>query len=186
MVIAVLFLVIKCLNYRLHLMFDGEEIRTESEQQEVRHGEPGAKRDENSRVEVSSGPADIGGEVLELEVMNHCSEDVANEGGEENVAQPTTTTTALTMPPHSSSSLVINSSSVPTAAILHKVQLLDNCNIYLILLITSPKNYSFLYSFQGIFFHPLVAYDFFLTFIQSLHSTRLLILCDVAISHSLP
>lgn len=126
--IAILFLVIKCLNYRLHRMFDGEEIRTESEQQEVRSGESVAERDEVSRVEVSSGPAEHGGEVIELEVMNSCSQDVANQGGQENVAQPTTTTTALSMPPPSSSSL-INSSSVTTATSLHKVQLVLNCNI---------------------------------------------------------
>lgn len=113
-------------------MFDGEEIRTESEQQEVRSGESVAERDETSHVEVSSVPVEHGGEVIELEVINRCSEDVANEGGEENVAQPPATTTALSMPPPSSSSLLLNSSSVVTAASLHKVQLLDNCNIYLI------------------------------------------------------
>lgn len=107
-------------------MFDGEEIRTESEQQDVRGGESVTERDEISRVEVSSGPGEPGGEVIELEVINSCSQDVANEGGEENVAQPTTTTTALSMPPPSSSSLLINSSSVAAAASLHKVQLLDS------------------------------------------------------------
>ncbi|XP_015768374.1 PREDICTED: pecanex-like protein 3 [Acropora digitifera] len=45
--IAVLFLAIKLLNYRLHHMFDGEEIRTESEQQEVRSGESITESDEN-------------------------------------------------------------------------------------------------------------------------------------------
>ena len=108
-------------------MFDGEEIRTESEQQDTRGGESVTERDEISRVEVSSGPGEPGAEVIELEVINSCSQDVANEGGEENVAQPTPpTTTALSMPPPSSSSLLINSSSVAAAASLHKVQLLDS------------------------------------------------------------
>lgn len=112
-------------------MFDGEEIRTESEQQDAQNEEPGAEHDEISRIEVSSGPADGAGEVLELEVINHCSEDVANQGGEDNVTQPSTATALSTLLP-SSSSLPINSTSVTTAASLHQVQLLDNCNIYLI------------------------------------------------------
>lgn len=110
-------------------MFDGEEIRTESVQQEVRSGESVAERDEITCVEVSSGPADPGGEVIELEVINSCSQDVANQGGEENVVQPTTTTTALSTPPPSSSSLLVNSSSVADDASIHKVQLLHNFNI---------------------------------------------------------
>lgn len=138
MVIAIIFLVIKCLNYRLHLMFDGEEIRTESEQQdqEVRNGESGADRDESSRVEVSSGPVEPGGEVIELEVINRCSQDAANEGGEENVAQPSTTSALSTTLPPSSSSLLLNPSSVATAARPHQVQLLSLItNIYLLLVI---------------------------------------------------
>lgn len=127
--IAIIFLVIKYLNYRLHLMFDGEEIRTESEQQdqEVRSGESGAERDESSRVEVSSGPVKPGGEVIELEVINRCSQDAANEGGEENVTQPSTTSALSTSQPPSSSSLLLNppSRSVATAARPHQVQLLS-------------------------------------------------------------
>lgn len=114
-------------------MFDGEEIRTESEQQDAQNEEPGAEHEheEISRIEVSSGPADAAGEVIELEVINHCSEDVANQGGEDNVTQPSTATALSTLLP-SSSSLPINSTSVTTAASLHQVQLLDNCKIYLI------------------------------------------------------
>lgn len=106
-------------------MFDGEEIRTESEQQEeARSGESGVERDENSRVEVSSGPVEPGGEVIEMEVINHCSQDAANEGGEENVAQPSTTSALSTAPlPPSSSSLLL--SSVATAARPHQVHLLS-------------------------------------------------------------
>lgn len=119
-------------------MFDGEEIRTESEQQdqEVRSGESRADRDESSRVEVSSGPVEPGGEVIELEVINRCSQDAANEGGEENVAQPSTTSALSTTLPPSSSSLLLNPSSVATAARPHQVQLLSLItNIYLLLII---------------------------------------------------
>ena len=118
-------------------MFDGEEIRTESEQQEVRSGESGAERDEISRVEVSSGPVEHGGEVIELEVINRCSQDAAaNEGGEENVVQPSTTSAALStpLPPPVSSSLLLNSSSVATASRPHQVQalitLIFTCSLY--------------------------------------------------------
>lgn len=110
-------------------MFDGEEIRTEGEQQdqEVRSGESGAERDEGSHVEVSSGPVEPGGEVIELEVINRCSQDAANEGGEENVTQPSTTSALSTSQPPSSSSLLLNPSSrsVATAARPHQVQLLS-------------------------------------------------------------
>ncbi|XP_078349641.1 pecanex-like protein 1 isoform X3 [Oculina patagonica] len=69
-VIAIIFLVIKCLNYRLHLMFDGEEIRTESEQQEeARSGESGAERDENSRVENERTDQDLKQEQMERLVL---------------------------------------------------------------------------------------------------------------------
>lgn len=106
-------------------MFDGEEIRTESEQQEeARSGESGADRDEISRAEVSSGPVEPGGEVIELEVIKSCTQDAANEGGEENVAQPSTSALSTPLPP-SSSSLLLNSSSVATAARPHQVQLLS-------------------------------------------------------------
>ena len=125
-VIAVIFLAIKCLNYRLHLMFDGEEIRTESEQQEeVRSGESGGDRDENSRAEVRSSTVEHGGEVIELEVINRCSEEVANEPGAENVAQSTSCPSGLPpqLPP-SSTSLLLNASSVATATKPHQVQLI--------------------------------------------------------------
>jgi len=111
-------------------MFDGEEIRTESEQQDQEAaggGESGGDRDESSRVEVSSGPVEPGGEVIELEVINRCSQDAANEGGEENVTQPSTTSALSTSQPPSSSSLLLNPSSrsVATAARPHQVQLLS-------------------------------------------------------------
>lgn len=133
-VIAIIFLVIKCLNYRLHLMFDGEEIRTESEQQqeEVRSGESGA---EISRAEVSSGPVEPGGEVIELEVINRCSEDAANEGGEENVTQPSTSSALSTVLHPPPSSLLLNSSSAASAARPHQVQLLCLITIIIIYLI---------------------------------------------------
>ena len=110
-------------------MFDGEEVRTESEQNEVRSGESIAERDEVTRVEgTSTGvPAEPGGEVIELEVINSCSQDVASKGGEENVVQATTTiatasSTALSMPSTYPSSVLIRSSSAAAPASLHKVQ----------------------------------------------------------------
>lgn len=106
-------------------MFDGEEIRTESEQQEeVRSGESGGDRDETSRAEVSSSAVEPGGEVIELEVINRCSQDVANEHGDENVAQSSSTSGLPTQLPPSSSSLLLTSSSVATAARPHQVQLI--------------------------------------------------------------
>lgn len=107
-------------------MFDGEEIRTESEQQEeVRSGESGGDRDENSRAEVRSSTVEHGGEVIELEVINRCSEEVANEPGAENVAQSTSCPSGLPpqLPP-SSTSLLLNASSVATTTKPHQVQLI--------------------------------------------------------------
>ncbi|XP_068683309.1 pecanex-like protein 1 isoform X4 [Montipora foliosa] len=71
-VIAILFLVIKLLNYRLHHMFDGEEVRTESEQNEVKSGESIAERDEVARVEGTSAgvPAEPGGEESDENGIN--------------------------------------------------------------------------------------------------------------------
>ncbi|XP_022800219.1 pecanex-like protein 1 isoform X2 [Stylophora pistillata] len=85
-VIAVIFLAIKCLNYRLHLMFDGEEIRTESEQQEeVRSGESGADRDENSRVENDPNEGDEKQEQMQrlfAQEGDHWDSETSLNGGE--------------------------------------------------------------------------------------------------------
>lgn len=108
-------------------MFDGEEIRTESEQQEVRSGESIAERDEVMHTEAGdNAPQPGAGEVIELDVMNSCAQDVANKSGEENITQPTTTvatatTSALSMPSTYPSSLLTRSSSVAAPASIHKV-----------------------------------------------------------------
>ena len=107
-------------------MFDGEEIRIETEQQDRKNGEPAVERDDTSRVEVSSGPTERGGEVIELEVINRCSRDDATEGDEGNVVQPTTALS--TLPPSS-----LLNSSVTTAANSHQVYLL-NINYHCLLI----------------------------------------------------
>ena len=118
---------IKLLNYRLHHMFDGEEIRTESEQQEVRSGESITERDDVVQAEAGDNARQPGaGEVIEMDVMNSCSQDVPNKSGEDSIMQPATTvatatTSALSMPSTYPSSLLTRSSSVAAPASIHKV-----------------------------------------------------------------
>ena len=108
-------------------MFDGEEIRSESEQQEVRSGESITERDDV--VPAGAGdnaPQPGAGEVIEMDVMNSCSQDVPNKSVEENITQPATTvatatTSALSMPSTYPSSLLTRSSSVAAPASIHKV-----------------------------------------------------------------
>lgn len=109
-------------------MFDGEEIRTESEQQEVRSGESITERDDVMQADAGDNvPQPGAGEVIELDVMNSCTQDVPNKSGEENITQPATTvatatTSALSsMPSTYPSSLLTRSSSVAAPASIHKV-----------------------------------------------------------------
>lgn len=107
-------------------MFDGEEIRTESEQQEVRSGESITERDDVEAEAGDNARQPGAGEVIEMDVMNSCSQDVPNKSGEENITQPATTvatatTSALSMPSTYPSSLLTRSSSVAAPASIHKV-----------------------------------------------------------------
>lgn len=109
-------------------MFDGEEIRTESEQQEVRSGESITERDDVMQADAGDNvPQPGAGEVIELDVMNSCTQDVPNKSGEENITQPATTvatatTSALSsMPSTYPSSLLTRSSPVAAPASIHKV-----------------------------------------------------------------
>ena len=72
-----MFTVIKCLNYRLHVMFDTGEMHLASEKQKDKSGngaELSTDRDLlSSKVEVSSHHGDGLGEVIELESLNRSS-----------------------------------------------------------------------------------------------------------------
>ena len=111
--VGVLFAVIKFLNYRLHVMFDGEESHSEDDQREDTGSTRGISRGESMRestrqhsVQVrregsSAGQPhdDRGGEVIELEVINRrpsTSADDCHGGREQHNISPSLPSSLLT------------------------------------------------------------------------------------------
>ena len=96
---------IKCLNFRLHLMFDGEEVLSEDDQHGQTEEQNTERRDSNRgnlKLEVSNDQNDEGIEAIQLEVIRRSSDAEVNKGHRDNVTQPRST------------SLIPNSSDSPS------------------------------------------------------------------------